>query len=399
MDETTAPRRPSPGHIGEVFLAFLIQGLTAFGGSVAHFAQFRREFVERRGWLSEAAFADLTALSQFLPGPASSQLGMAIGMRRAGYLGLAAAWLGFTLPAGAAAIALTYLAPRLATHWGSGVVHGLEIAAAAVVANALVGMSRTLASGPVRGGMAIGAGVGLIFFPGPVAQLLVLAAGAVMGLAMLGEPVSEADAPAPADAPIAVPVLALIAFALLLGVLPFLAAWLDDPNLGLASVVYRVGAMSFGGDHAILPLLQGEIVGRGWLDREGFLTGYGAMQALPGPLAAFAGLIGTAQSGWQGGLVALAAIFLPGLLLVVGVLPFWDRLQRVTGARAAVAGVNAVMVGVIAAAFWNPLLMAAVRKPSDWALMAGAFVFLAVARLPAWLVVLGFGVLVGVFSR
>jgi chromate transporter len=394
MDETSAPRRA-----WEVFQAFLIQGLTAFGGQAAQFGLFHREFVERRGWLSEAAYADLVALSQFLPGGAGGQLGMAIGLRRAGGLGLAAAWLGFSLPAGLAAILLAYLAPALAGGWGPGVVHGLEFAAAAVVANAVLGMSRSLAFGPVRGGMAIGAGLGLVIAPGPVAQLLALAAGAALGFALLNDTAEpEPETETAPDAPVAAPMAALAALVLLLGALPFLAAWLDDPALGLASVAYRAGALSFGGDHAILPLLQSEVIGRGWLDTEGFIAGYGAVQALPGPLAAFAGFIGAAQAGWASGLVALLAIALPGALLLVGVLPFWDRLKHLSGARAAVAGVNAVMVGVVAAALWNPLLMAAVRKPSDWALVAGGVIFLGVARLPAWVVVLGMAVLVGAFS-
>ncbi len=357
MDETPPLHRPWstrtwPTHTWEVFQAFLGLGLTAFGGPVAHLSYFRREFVERRGWLSEAAFADLLALAQFLPGPASSQLGMAIGLRRAGYLGLAAAWLGFTLPAGAAMIALAYAAPYLTATWGKGFLHGLQI-----------------------------------------------------GLAFLREPAAAEppDDPATHRVPVPVSVAALSAFVLLLGLLPVLAASLDDPTLGLASVFYRAGALVFGGGHVVLPLLQSEIVGRGWLDQDSFLGGYGVVQALPGPLFSFAGFVGAAQQvapgGWPGGLVALVAIFLPGLLLVLGVLPFWDRLKRLAGARGALAGVNAVVVGVLAAALWDPVLTTAMRRPSDWALAAGAYVFLAIARLPPWLVVIGFAALAGVFSR
>lgn len=399
MDETPPPRRA-----WEVFQAFLIQGLTAFGGPVAHIGYFRREFVERRAWLSEAAFADLLALAQFLPGPASSQLGMAIGLRRAGYAGLAAAWLGFTLPAGAAMIALAYLAPHLTGAWSDGVIHGLQIAAAAVVLQALVAMARVLAVGPIRGGIAIGATAGLLIAHGPAPQILALAAGGFFGLVMLREDAAtEPDDPATHEVPAPVAVAALAAFALLLALLPFLAAWRDDPTLGLASVFYRTGALVFGGGHVVLPLLQSEIVGRGWLDQETFLGGYGAVQALPGPLFSFAGFVGAAQQvapdGWRGGLVALVAIFLPSLLLVVGVLPFWDRLKMQAGARGALAGVNAAVVGVLAAALWNPVLMTAIRQPSDWALAAGAFLFLAVARMPPWLVVGSFAALIGAFSR
>jgi chromate transporter len=399
MDET-----PTPNRAWEVFGAFLAQGRTAFGGPVAHIGYFRREFVERRAWLGEAAFADLLALAQFLPGPASSQLGMAIGLRRAGYLGLLAAWVGFTLPAAAAMIALAYLTPNLPPGWGDGVLHGLKLAAAAVVAQALVAMARTLAVGPIRGGMAIGAGLGLLFAHGPVAQIAALAAGALFGIAWLREtgPVEPDDPQAPRVSP-AVSAAALTLFITLLGILPYLANWLEDPSLGLASVFYRAGALVFGGGHVVLPILQQEVVRRGWLDQDTFLAGYGAVQALPGPLFSFAGFVGAAQGvapgGWRGGLTALGAIFLPSLLLVVGVLPFWDRLKTQALARGALAGVNAVVVGVLAAALWDPVLTTAIRRPSDWALAAAALLFLAVARLPPWLVVVAFAVLIGVFSR
>jgi chromate transporter len=400
MDETPPPRRAL-----EVFLAFLIQGLTAFGGPVAHLGYFRREFVERRAWLSEAAFADLLALSQFLPGPASSQLGMAIGLRRGGFPGLLAAWIGFTLPAAVAMVGLAYLAPYVSGTWGGGWLHGLKIAAAAVVLQALVAMARTLAVGPIRAGMAIGATFGLFIAHGAVAQILALSAGALFGLAMLrDEPVPAIpDDPETHTVSPAVSMTALVAFALILGVLPFLAAWLQSPTLGLASVFYRTGALVFGGGHVVLPLLQTEIVGRGWMPLGPFLAGYGAVQALPGPLFSFAGFVGAAQDvapgGWRGGLVALGSIFLPSLLLVVGVLPFWDRLKGRPAARGALAGVNAVVVGVLAAALWNPVLMTSIERPADWALLAAAFVFLAVARLPPWLVVIGFSAATGLLLR
>ncbi len=396
MDETPPQRRAL-----EVFLAFLVQGLTAFGGPVAHLGYFRREFVERRAWLSETAFADLMALSQFLPGPASSQLGMAIGLRRAGLAGLVAAWVGFTLPAGAAMIGLAYAAPYISGAWGAGWLHGLKIAAAAVVLRALVAMARTLAIGPIRAGMAIGAAVGLVIAQGPVAQILALSAGALFGLVMLrNEPVPDVpDDPHARTVPVVVSVGALVAFAVILGLLPLLAAGLQSPTLGLASVFYRTGALVFGGGHVVLPLLQSEIVGRGWMETDPFLAGYGAVQALPGPLFSFAGFVGAAQTGaqggWTGGLVALLAIFLPSLLLVLGVAPFWDRLKTRTAARGALAGVNAVVVGVLAAALWNPVLSSAVRNPADLALVVAAFVFLAVARLPPWLVVIGFSAATG----
>ena len=399
MDETPPPRRTL-----EVFLAFLAQGLTAFGGPVAHIGYFRRDFVEKRRWLSEAAFADLLALAQFLPGPASSQLGMAIGLRRAGYAGLAAAWVGFTLPAGAAMIGLAYLTPSLEPGWGDGVLHGLKLAAAAIVAQAVVAMARSLAIGPIRAGMAIGAALGLLIVHGAVAQILALVAGGIFGFAFLREAVAaEPDDPATQTVSPAVSGAALTVFILLLGVLPFLAVWLGDPSLALASVFYRAGALVFGGGPVVLPVLQQEIVRPGWLDQDSFLAGYGAVQALPGPLFSFAGFVGAAQGiapgGWRGGLVALVAIFLPSVLLVLGVLPFWDRLKRHAEVRGAVSGVNATVVGVLAAALWNPVLTTAIQRPSDWLLLLAAYVFLTVAKLPPWLVVIAFAVTVGLFTR
>ncbi|MET0274101.1 MAG: chromate efflux transporter [Phenylobacterium sp.] len=403
-DAQPKPGKALPGKVGEVFLAFLAQGLTAFGGPVAHLAYFRRAFVEKRGWLSEAAFADLLALSQFLPGPASSQLGMAIGLRRAGFPGLIAAFVGFTLPAATAMIAFAYLAPSLGAAWGDGWLHGLKVAAAAVVLQALIAMARTLAVGPIRAGMAIGAGGGLILAHGPVAQIFALSAGALFGLALLREPAPDIpDDPGTHAVNPRVAICALIVFAILLAGLPLAAQVLQSPLTSLASVFYRTGALVFGGGHVVLPLLQSEVVGRGWLDANTFLSGYGAMQALPGPLFSFAAFVGaaqtSAQNGWIGGLVALFAIFLPSMLLMVGVLPFWDRLKSRPSARGALAGVNAVVVGLLAAAFWDPVLTGAVQGTADVALVAAAFVFLAVARLPPWLVVIGFAVATGIWVR
>jgi chromate transporter len=395
------------GDVREVFLAFLRQGLTAFGGPIAHLGYFRREFVEKRGWLSDAAFADLLGLAQFLPGPASSQLGMAIGLRRAGYGGMLAAWLGFTLPAAVAMIAFAYLAPQVSQTYGDGWLHGLKIAAAAVVIQAVIAMARTLAVGPIRAGMAIGAGVGVLIAhgAGSAPQIFAIAAGALFGLAFLrNEPwQAPADDAATHKVPVEVSTGALVVFGLLLAALPFVATLLQSPTLGLASVFYRTGSLVFGGGHVVLPLLERDIVGRGWLDQDTFLAGYGLVQALPGPLFSFAAFVGAAQGnapgGVLGGLVALVAIFLPSLLLVLGVLPFWDRLKVYPQARGAMAGVGAVVVGLLAAALWQPVLTSTVQRPTDWALVAAAWVFMNIARLPPWLVVIGFAIATGVWTR
>jgi len=399
MEEAPTPRTVTAL---TVFLAFLRQGLTAFGGPTAHLGYFRTEFVERRRWLPETAFADLLALCHILPGPASSQLGMAIGLRMAGLPGALAAFAGFTLPAAVVMIALAGLAPLLTVHIGNGWLHGLQVAAAAVVAQAVVQMARTLAVGPVRAGLAIGATLGLIIAQGPVAQLMVLAAGGVFGLALLRtpDPLSASDDPAPAvDTGGANVALGL--FALLLVGLPVAASLLANPGLGMAGVFYRTGAMVFGGGHVVMPLLEREVVERGWLDAQTFVTGYGLVQALPGPLFSFAGYVGAAQTygpgGIAGGLIALFAIFMPGLLLVVGVMPHWDRLKHQGWARGVSAGIGATVVGLLAAALWDPVLMTAVRRPADWALVAAAYVFLAIAKAPPWMVVIGFAVATAVF--
>jgi chromate transporter len=401
MDESQPePRSASPA--SEVFAAFLRQGLTAFGGPTAHIGYFRREFVERRRWLGEGDFADLLALAQFLPGPASSQLGMAIGLRRAGWRGMAAAWLGFTLPAAAAMVAFAYLSPWLGGVGEGGWRHGLKIAAAAIVAQALWAMTRQLAVGPIRAGMAIGAAVGLLIgHGGPLAQIFALLVGAAFGFGLLREPPPPSPDLSRAPPAGGAAIGCLAAFALLLVGLPFAAAALGDPTLGLASVFYRTGSLVFGGGHVVLPLLQSEVVERGWLDRDTFLSGYGAVQALPGPLFSFAAFVGASQQaapgGWVGGLVAVTAIFLPSLLLIAGLLPFWDRLKLRPEARGAVAGLNAVVVGVLAAALWDPVLTGAILRPGDWALVAAAYVFLAVAKLPPWAVVIGFALATAFF--
>ncbi|PZQ58673.1 MAG: chromate transporter [Phenylobacterium zucineum] len=386
----------------DIFTAFLRQGLTAFGGPVAHLGYFRREFVERRGWVSEAAYADLVALAHFLPGPASSQVGMAIGLRQGGLPGALAAFAGFTLPAALLMIGLAAVAPDLIYAYGDGWLHGLKIAAAAVVLQAVIQMARTLAVGPIRAGMAIGAAVGLFLVQGAMAQIAALAAGGLFGLALLRDtPADPAPDAAGGDVDRQSAFIALGLFAGLLVGLPILATLLQNPGLGLSSVFYRIGSLVFGGGHLVLPLMEREVVERGWLDQETFLAGYGVVQALPGPLFSFAGFVGASQSygptGVTGGLIALFSIFLPSLLLVTGVLPFWDQLKHQGWARGLVAGVGATVVGVLAAALWDPMLVETIRRPADWALFAGAFIFLAVAKLPPWLVVIGFAVATGVF--
>ncbi|MDZ4370599.1 MAG: chromate transporter, partial [Phenylobacterium sp.] len=310
------------------------------------------------------------------------------------------AFAGFTLPAALAMIALALTSNDLIRQFGDGWLHGLKLAAAAVVLQAVVQMARSLAVGPVRAGLALGAGLGLVMAQGAPAQVAVILAGGLFGILMLR---GETAAPPPdLDTPvvdIGSALMALGLFVLLLVGLPVLAVALQNPGLGLASVFYRTGSLVFGGGHVVLPLLEREVVTTGWMNRDNFLAGYGVMQALPGPLFSFAGFVGAAQTygprGVVGGLIALFAIFLPSLLLITAALPFWDRLKREGWARGFMAGVGATVVGVLAATLWDPVIIETIEQPADWALLGAAFVFLYVAKLPPWLVVVGFALATG----
>jgi chromate transporter len=298
-------------------------------------------------------------------------------------------------------IAFWAFKPQITGMVGSGWVHGLHAAAAAVVLQAVAQMARQLAVGPIRGGLAIGAGLGLFLVPNSAAaQIATLAAGGLFGLALLRDvPVAQVPDDAVEVVDRGSALIALGLFVLLLAGLPILASVLQNPGLAISSVFYRVGSLVFGGGHVVLPLLDREIVDRRWMDQGSFLAGYGVVQALPGPLFSFAGYVGAGlrygPGGVTGGLIALFSIFLPSLLLITGVLPFWDRLKREGWARGLLAGVCATVVGVLAAALWDPVLMTTIRQPADWALVIAAFVFLQVAKLPPWLVVIGFALATG----
>lgn len=384
------------GGVGEVFLAFLKLGCTAFGGPVAHLGFFRAEFVARRRWLDDAAFADLVALCQFLPGPASSQVGMALGLIRAGRRGALAAFLGFTLPS---AIAMIGFALGLAALGGGagGALHGLKTAAAAVVAVALLGMIRTLASTRATATIAVAGLAVAALLPGVGGQLGAIGLGAVagLGLAVLGRgPAVDSAAGEGSGLHSAIGVgeatAMLAGFVVLSLVLPFLAA-IGGGTIDLADAFWRAGSWVFGGGHVVLPLLQAEMVETGRVSADAFLAGYGAAQAVPGPLFTFAGFLGAAASegpgGVAGGVVALAAIFAPSWLLVAGALPFWARLRGRTTVRSALVGVNAAVVGLLAAAFFDPVWTRGVTRPGDVVVAAAAFVALTAWRAPPWAVV------------
>ena len=374
-----------------VFLVFLRLGLTSFGGPVAHLGYFREELVVRRRWLSERNYADLVALCQFLPGPASSQVGMALGLARAGYPGALAAWLGFTLPS---AVALILFALGLA-HWGdavpAGLLHGLKVVAVAVVAQAVWGMARSLCPDAPRTSLMAVAACAVLWWSSAWAQVLVLALAALVGLWTLapGQGAAHEPLPIPVGRRAGMAWLALFV-ALLLG-LPWAAAVFPHATLAVADAFYRAGSLVFGGGHVVLPLLQAELVPTGWVDQDTFLAGYGAAQAVPGPLFTFAAFLGASlQMGPQGvwgALVCLLAIFAPSFLLVAGALPFWEGLRAHPRMRAALAGVNAAVVGLQVAALYQPVWTSAIHTPQDVALALLAGVALLAWKLPPWLVV------------
>jgi len=355
--------------------------------------------VTRRRWLGERSYADLVALCQFLPGPASSQVGMAIGLARAGYAGALAAWAGFTLPSAVALVGFALGIASLGDSMPRGVLHGLKVVAVAVVAQAVWGMARNLCRGVPRLALAAMAAGLALWLPSPWAPIGVIAAAGVAG-AMLLE-----VAPASAHEPLSVGVspragtlwLGLF-FALLVG-LPAATGLLPGRGVAMTDVFYRAGSLVFGGGHVVLPLLQAEVVPRGWVSEETFLAGYGAAQAVPGPLFTFAAFLGAsmnaAPTGWTGGIVALFAIFVPAFLLVAGALPFWEALRRSVRMQAALAGINAAVVGLLFAALCTPVWTTAIRGPSDVVLAALALVALMRWKLPPWLVVVGCGVVGG----
>ena len=392
-----ADAQPPPGNHSclEVFRVFLRLGLTSFGGPVAHLGYFHAEFVSRRRWLGETAYADLVALCQFLPGPASSQVGMALGLTRAGLPGMLAAWCGFTLPSALLMIGFAYGVGVLGDLSHAGWLHGLKLAAVAVVAQAVWSMAVKLCPDRLRATFALVAAGAVLAFPAALVQVAVIGLGAFAGWGLL--PATDDD---PADHPAAgIPparpfsrklgAVALAVFFTLLVVLPALPG---GPAVRLFDGFYRTGSLVFGGGHVVLPLLHAETVERGWLAEDRFLAGYGAAQAVPGPLFTFAGYLGASlrpplPQGWVGGLLCLAAIFVPSALLVLGALPFWDALRRRKDAQAALRGANAVVVGVLLAALYQPVWTSGVRGPRDVIVVLAAYGLLVFWRCPPWLVV------------
>jgi chromate transporter len=391
-ERTDGEVRAARGSAAEVFKIFLNLGLTSFGGPIAHLGYFRSEIVERRRWLDERTYADLVALGQFLPGPASSEVGIAIGQLRAGYAGSLAAWLGFTLPSAIALVLFAYGIAALGDAAGSGWLHGLKVVAVAVVAQAVLGMMRTLAPDRTRATLAVAAAAVVLLVPGAWAQIAAIALGAAAGVALLRDEAPKDHAAVPLRVSRMAGALMLAAFFTLLVGLPLLAAVVPDQTVRLVDSFYRAGSLVFGGGHVVLPLLQAEVVPPGWVSNEAFLAGYGAAQAVPGPLFTFAAYLGAVMgpspNGWMGAAICLAAVFLPSFLLTLGALPFWDALRCQPVAQAALKGVNAAVVGLLLAALYHPVWTSGVANAGDFALAITGFLLLYMWQVPPWIVVL-----------
>ncbi|MBT6206259.1 MAG: chromate efflux transporter [Rhodospirillaceae bacterium] len=376
----------------KVFLIFLRLGCTSFGGPVAHLGYFRDEFVGRRKWLKDRAYADLVALCQFLPGPASSQVGIGLGLSKAGLPGALAAWLGFTMPSALILIAFGYGVVAYEGTAHQGILHGLKVVAVAVVAQAVWGMAKNMCPDAKRATMAVLAAAAVLAAPTPLVQVGVIIVGGLAGLALLKADTSAEYEPLGINVsrPLAITSLALF-FTALIG-LPILVSIYPSHILALVESFYSSGSLVFGGGHVVLPLLQAEVVPTGWVSNDAFLAGYGAAQAVPGPLFTFAAYLGSVlepvPNGLLGGLLCLVAIFVPSFLLVIGALPFWDSLRRVKAMQTALLGINAAVAGLLLAALYNPVWTNAIIGPADFALAIGSFTLLVFWKVPAWLVVI-----------
>ena len=375
----------------EVLRIFAKLGFSCFGGPIAHIGYFRDEFVVRRKWIDEHAFADLVGLCQFLPGPASSQLGFSIGLMRAGYLGALAAWTGFTLPSAAALIIFAYGASALSGPLGSGLLHGLKLTAVAIVAQAVLGMARNLCPDRERASIAVVAALIILFSTSSIAQVAAIVLGGLAGLWLCR---SEATAPSGhVELPVSrtVGLACLAGFFILLAGLPLVRGLSGSSSVALFEAFYRSGALVFGGGHVVLPLLREAFVTPGWLSDNAFLAGYGAAQAVPGPLFTFAAYLGTVVSaephGLAGAALGLLGIFLPGMLVLLGVLPFWDSFRKRPNAQAIMRGVNAAVVGLLGAALYNPVWSTSVKTSGDFGVALLGFVLLIAWRAPPLIVV------------
>jgi len=375
----------------EVFLTALKLGLTSFGGPIAHLSYFRDEYVEKKKWISEHAYADLVALCQFLPGPASSQVGMAIGLSRAGVFGAILSWIGFTLPSALVLIVFGLGVARIDLTAHQNWLHGLKVVAVAVVAQAVFGMSKKLCPDKERATMAVLASVVVLFAGSAVVQILVLVLAGIFGAFFL-KTTSELPHEPLHKGSRRTGFSFLLVFVILLFLLPMARTLNSDQGLKLFDSFYRAGSLVFGGGHVVLPLLQAEVVPAGWVSKDLFMAGYGVANAIPGPLFAFSAYLGTVSStspnGWFGAFLCLVAAFLPSFLLIVGALPFWEKLRAMPKIRQSMLGLNAAVVGILLAALCNPVWTSAILSAKDFALAATGFTLLELWKVPSWLVVL-----------
>lgn len=384
----TIRKHHQSGSAAEVLSAFAKLGVSCFGGPIAHIGYFRQEFVVRRRWLDERSYADLVALCQFLPGPASSQVGFSLGLMRGGYLGGLAAWVGFTLPSAIALVLFAYGASALKGPVGTGLLHGLKLVAVAIVAQAVWGMARTLCPDRERASIAVISALTILFSSSSVAQIGAIVLGGVLGFLLCRAgpslPSDQGHMPVPVSRQVGL--LALAVFFLLLAGLPVLKALAHSQAVALFEAFYRSGALVFGGGHVVLPLLREATVSPGWVSDNAFLAGYGAAQAVPGPLFTFSAYLGAVMgpspNGIAGAVISLIAIFMPGLLVLIGTLPFWETFRRQSWAQSVMRGVNAAVVGLLGAALYNPVWTSSVNAPMDFGLALVGFVLLTVWEAP-----------------
>ncbi|MDZ5473542.1 chromate efflux transporter [Bacillus sp. 31A1R] len=370
----------------EILLVSTRLGLTSFGGPVAHLGYFHTEYIRRRKWMDEKSYADLVALCQFLPGPASSQVGIGIGVMRAGVLGGIVSFIGFTLPSVIALILFALLLQGFDVGT-AGWIHGLKVVAVAVVAHAILGMAQNLTPDLKRKAIALFALVVTLLWQTAYSQVSVILLSALIGYFIYRDQKETTDAKINFPVSKLFATICLVLFFALLFLLPILREVTSLSWVAMFDSFYRSGSLVFGGGHVVLPLLEREFVPTGWLSEEAFLAGYGATQAVPGPLFTFAAYLGTVINGWQGGLLATFAIFLPAFLLILGTLPFWDALRRNPKIKAALMGVNAAVVGILVSAFYQPIWTSSILAPIDFAFAAILFSMLVYWKLPPWVVV------------
>ncbi|PEJ47976.1 ChrA protein [Bacillus sp. AFS002410] len=373
-------------------------GLTSFGGPIAHLGYFHKEYVRKRNWIDDKSYADLVALSQFLPGPASSQVGIGISVLRAGILGGIVSFIGFTLPSVIVLILFALFLHGFNLN-NSGLIHGLKLVAVPIVAQAILGMIKNLTPDLKRKAIALFAMIATLIWQSTSTQISVILISSILGYFLFQDNENSDKTTLVTNISKRFSVICLALFFILLAVLPLINSFTTSKWISLFDSFYRAGSMVFGGGHVVLPLLEREFVPTGWLSKETFLAGYGVTQAVPGPLFTFAAYLGTIMKGWQGGLIATIAIFLPAFLLIFGTLPFWLSMRRNSNLRRALLGVNAAVVGILISAFCNPIWISSVLSIYDFVIVAVLFSMLVFMKLPPWIIVVVGAICEEILSR